>query len=97
MKCILSMVIGLLLAVTSANAQDSRFYLRGDIGLVLGTPSVETDTDPGSGGLGFATVTNSQEDDYTGNGTFNGASAPTTYDRADLKVHTIMLGLRDQL
>ena len=37
----------LLLAASVANAQDSRFYLRGDIGLVLGTPSVETDTDPG--------------------------------------------------
>lgn len=238
MKCI-ALAAGLLLAaVTTANAQTSRFYLRGDIGLVLGTPSVETDTDPGSaiaslgattinstfgtgmmfdagvgfrafpflrlegtigyipslafkgnfgntpssttqstvsalvglatanldiagftsrlpgglqpfvlGGLGFATVTNGQEDDYTNgvdfNGSiggatrtnlawtvgggigvpiddrltldiiyrwlvlgerrtgstlsFNGASAPTTPDRADLRVHTIMLGLRYQL
>jgi len=46
MKCIA--LAGLLLAATTANAQTSRFYLRGDIGLALGTPSVETDTDPGS-------------------------------------------------
>jgi opacity protein-like surface antigen len=241
MKCI-ALAAGLLLAATAANAQDGRpggrFYLRGDLGLVLGTPSVETDTDPGSpidslgpttingtfgtgmmldagvgfracpflrlegtigyipslafkgnfgstpagytqgtvsalvglatanvditaftgrlpggvqpfvlGGLGFATVTNSQEDDYAANGafngsisgttqtnlawtvgggvgvpvddrltldityrwldlgerkvgptlSFNGATTPTTYDRADLRVHTIMLGLRYQL
>jgi len=238
MKCI-ALAAGLLLAVvTTATAQTSRFYLRGDIGLALGTPSVETDTDPGSaiaslgpttingnfgtgmmfdggvgfrafpflrlegtigyipslafkgnfgntpssttqgtvsalvglatanvdiagftgrlpgglqpfvlGGLGFATVTNGQEDDYTNGVTFNGsisgatqtnlawtvgggvgipiddrltldityrwlvlgerrtgstlsfngASAPTTPDRADLRVHTIMLGLRYQL
>jgi opacity protein-like surface antigen len=243
MKCI-ALAAGLLLAVvTTANAQTSndlasRFYLRGDIGLALGTPSVETDTDPGSaiaslgpttingtsgtgmmfdggvgfrafpflrlegtigyipslafkgnfgntpgvttqstvsalvglatanldiaaltgrlpggvqpivlGGLGFATVTNSAEDDYTPVGAFNGsisgatqtnlawtvgggvgipiddrltldityrwlalgerrtgstlsftgASAPTTPDRADLRLHTIMLGLRYQL
>ena len=99
------------------------------------------------GGLGFATITNGQEDDYANgvafNGSisgatqtnlawtvgggvgipvadrltldvtyrwldlgerrtgslllFNGASAPTTPDRADLRVHTIMLGLRYQL
>jgi opacity protein-like surface antigen len=99
------------------------------------------------GGLGFATVTNGQEDDYANgvafNGSisgatqtnlawtvgggvgvpvadrltvdltyrwldlgerrtgssllFNGASAPTTPDRADLRVHTIMVGLRYQL
>jgi opacity protein-like surface antigen len=227
-----------LAAAHAANAQSSRFYLRGDLGLVLGTPAVETDVDPGSaiaslgpttingtygtgmmfdagagfrafpflrlegtigyipslafkgnfgntpaaytqgtvsalvglatanvdiagftgplpggvqpfvlGGLGFATVTNSREDDYFGNGLyigsisgstqtnlawtvgggvgipiydrltfdltyrwlnlgerkvgptllFNGATAPTTYDRADLRVHSIMVGLRYQL
>lgn len=237
MKCI-AIAAGLLLAATAAHAQTSRFYLRGDIGLALGTPSVETDTDPGSaiaslgpttinsnfgtgvmfdagvgfqafsflrlegtigyvpslafkgnfgnnpatstqstvsalvglatanvdiaaftgrlpggvqpfvlGGLGFATVTNGQEDDYANgvafNGSisgatqtnfawtvgggvgipvadrltldvtyrwlnlgerrtgsallFNGTSTPTTPDRADLRVHTIMLGLRYQL
>lgn len=237
MKCI-AIAASLVLAVHAAAAQTSRFYLRGDLGLALGTPSVETDTDPGSaiaslgsttingtfgtgvmfdagvgfrafpflrlegtigyipslavkgnfgntpaaytqgtvsalvglatanlditaftgrlpgglqpfvlGGLGFATVTNSQEDDYTGSGAFNGsisgstqtnlawtvgggvgvpldarltldiayrwldlgerkvgpnllfngASFPSTYDRADLRVHTIMLGLRYQL
>ena len=237
MKCI-AIAAGLLLAATAAHAQTSRFYLRGDIGLALGTPSVETDTDPGSaiaslgpttingnfgtgmmfdagvglqafpflrlegtigyipslafkgnfgnnpstssqstvsalvglatanvdiaaftgrlpgglqpfvlGGLGFATVTNGQEDDYANgvafNGSisgatqtnlawtvgggvgipiadrlmvdltyrwlnlgerrtgsallFNGRSTPTTPDRADLRVHAIMLGLRYQL
>jgi opacity protein-like surface antigen len=237
MKCI-AIAAGLLLAATAADAQTSRFYLRGDIGLALGTPSVETDTDPGSaiaslgpttingnvgtgmmfdagvgfqpfsflrlegtigyipslafkgnfgnnpsgtaqgtvsalvglatanidiaaftgrlpggvqpfvlGGLGFATVTNGQEDDYANgvafNGSisgatqtnlawtigggvgipvadrltldvtyrwlnlgerrtgsfllFNGQSAPTTPDRADLRVHSVMLGLRYQL
>ncbi len=225
-------------ASAQSSGQSSRFYLRGDLGLVLGTPAVETDTAPGSasaslgpttingnsgtgmmfdagvgfhafsflrlegtigyipslafkgnfgntpaattrgtvsalvglaaanidiaaftgrlpgglqpfvlGGLGFATVTNSQEDDYSGNGVyngsisgstqtnlawtvgggvgvpilerltldltyrwlnlgerrtgsailFNGPSGPTTPDRADLRVHTIMLGLRYQL
>lgn len=238
MKCI-AIVAGLLLAAAAAaHAQDSRFYLRGDLGLALGTPSVETDTDPGSpiaslgpttingtfgtgvmfdagvgfrafpflrlegtigyipslafkgnfgntpagyttgavsalaglatanldiaalsgplpgglqpfvlGSVGFATVTNGPEDGFLGNGTFNntfsgatqtnlawavgggigipvaerltldvtyrwlnlgerkigptlsftGGSAPLTYDRADLRVHTIMLGLRYQL
>ena len=99
------------------------------------------------GGLGFATLTNSREDDYANgvayNGSisgatqtnlawtvgggigfpvtdrltldvayrwldlgerkvgptlsFNGLSAPSTQDRSDLRVHTIMLGLRYQL
>jgi len=48
MKCILSVAIGLALAIPGANAQTSRFYLRGDLGLALGTPSVETDTNPAS-------------------------------------------------
>lgn len=74
-----------LFAVHGAEAQSSRFYLRGDLALVLGTPAVETDTDPGSAiaSLGPTTI--------------NGASALTTPDRADLRVHTIMLGLRYQL
>ncbi|HEY4169581.1 MAG TPA: outer membrane beta-barrel protein [Reyranella sp.] len=235
---VLIFVAAFALAAHAANAQTSRFYLRGDLGLVLGTPAVETDVDPGSaiaslgpttingtygtgmmfdagvgfrafpflrlegtigylpslafkgnfgntpsgttqstlsalvglatanvdltaftgrlpgglqpfvlGGLGFAAITNSREDDYTNgvayNGSisgatqtnlawtvgggvgvpvtdrltldvayrwldlgerrlgptlsFNGATAPTTYDRADLRVHTIMVGLRYQL
>ena len=235
---VLLFVAAFALAAHAAHAQTSRFYLRGDLGLVLGTPAVETDVDPGSavaslgpttingnygtgmmfdagvgfraspslrlegtiahlpslafkgnfgnnpagttqstvsalvglatanvdltaftghlpgglqpfvlGGLGFATVTNGQEDDYANgvafNGSisgatrtnlawtvgggvgipiadrlmvdltyrwldlgerrtgsallFNGASAPTTPDRADLRVQTIMLGLRYQL
>lgn len=237
MKCI-AIAAGLLLAAHAAAAQTSRFYIRGDVGLALGTPSVETDTDPGSpiaslgpttingtfgtgvmfdagvgfrafpflrlegtigylpslafkgnfgnnpsgttqgtvsalvglatanidiaaftgrlpgglqpfvlGGVGFATVTNSPEDDYANgvafNGSFSGStqtnlawtvgggvgipvadrltldvtyrwldlgerrvgptlsftggSFPLTQDRADLRVHTIMLGLRYQL
>jgi opacity protein-like surface antigen len=235
---VLLFVAAFALAAHAANAQTSRFYLRGDLGVVLGTPAVETDTDPGSaiaslgpttingnygtgmmfdagvgfrafpflrlegtigyipslafkgnfgntpsgvtqstvsalvglatadidltaftgrlpgglqpfllGGLGFATLTNSREDDYANgvvyNGSisgatetnlawtvgggvgiplaerltldityrwldlgerkvgptlsFNGASAPSTQDRSDLRVHTIMLGLRYQL
>jgi len=235
---VLAFAAAFALVGSAASAQSSRFYLRGDLGLVLGTPAVETDVDPGSavaslgpttingtygtgmmfdagvgfrafsflrlegtigylpslafkgnfgntpaaytqgtvsalvglasanvdiaaltgrlpggvqpfvlGGLGFATVTNSREDDYSGKGvfngsisgstqtnlawtvgggvgipiddgltldltyrwlvlgerrtgstlSFNGASAPTTPDRADLRVHTIMLGLRYQL
>lgn len=235
---VLLFAMAFLFAVHGAEAQSSRFYLRGDLALVLGAPAVETDTDPGSaiaslgpttingnygtgmmfdagvgfrafpflrlegtigylpslafkgnfgnnpsattqgtasaliglatanvditaftgrlpggvqpfvlGGLGFATVTNGQEDDYANgvafNGSisgatqtnlawtvgggagipvadrltvdltyrwldlgerrtgssllFNGASVPTTPDRADLRVHTIMLGLRYQL
>jgi opacity protein-like surface antigen len=227
-----------VLTAQAAAAQSSRFYLRGDLGVVLGTPAVETDTDPGSaiaslgpttingshgtalmfdagvgyrafpflrlegtigyipslafkgnfgntpaattqstasalvglatasvdlaaftgrlpgglqpfvlGGVGFATVTNGREDDYANgvvyNGSisgatltnlawtvgggigipldqrltldltyrwldlgerkvgptlsFNGATAPSTQDRSDLRVHTIMLGLRYQL
>jgi opacity protein-like surface antigen len=238
MTRVLLFAMTFLFAVQGAEAQSSRFYLRGDLGLVLGTPAVETDTDPGSalaslgpttingnygtgmmfdagvgfrafpflrlegtigylpslafkgnfgntpsgttqgtvsalvglatanvdisaftgrlpgglqpfvlGGLGFATVNSGQEDDYTNgvafNGSisgatqtnlawtvgggvgipvmdrltldltyrwlnlgerrtgssllFNGASAPTTPDRADLRVHTIMVGLRYQL
>jgi opacity protein-like surface antigen len=239
MKCIVAITMGLLFAAGAAQAQTSRFYLRGDLGLALGTPSVETDTDPGStiaslgpttingtfgtgmmfdagvgfrafpflrlegtigylpslafkgnfgsnpagytqgtvsalvglatanvdiadvtgrlpgglqpfvlGGVGFASVTNGQEDDYAAGGAFNGSisgatqtnlawtigggvgiplddrltldiayrwlnlgerrvgstlfvpgagSFPTTPDRADLRVHTIMLGLRYQL
>jgi opacity protein-like surface antigen len=238
MTRVLLFAMALLFAAQGADAQSSRFYLRGDLGLVLGTPAVETDVDPGSaiaslgpttingtygtgmmfdagvgfralpflrlegtigylpslafkgnfgntpsattqgtvsalvglatanvdlsaftgrlpggiqpfllGGLGVATVTNSPEYDYTNgvafNGSisgatqtnlawtvgggvgipvtdrlmldvayrwldlgerrvgptlsFNGATAPTTYDRADLRVHTIMVGLRYQL
>ncbi len=235
---VLLFVAAFALAAHAANAQTSRFYLRGDIGLVLGTSAVETDVDPGSpiaslgpttingnygtgmmfdagvgfrafpflrlegtmgylpslafkgnfgnnpsgttqatvsalvglatanvdltaftgrlpggvqpfvlGGLGFATLTNSREDDYANgviyNGAisgatetnlawtvgggigipvtdrltidvayrwldlgerkvgptliFNGVSTPSTQDRSDLRVHTIMLGLRYQL
>lgn len=235
---VLLLAAAFALVAHAASAQASRFYLRGDLGLVLGTPAVETDTDPGSAiaslgpttingnhgtgmmfdagvgfrafpflrlegtigyipslafkgnfgnapaattrgtvsalvglatadadisaftgrlpggiqpfvlaGLGFATVANGQEDDYTAIGAyngsisgatqtnlawtigggvgiplaerltldltyrwlnlgerrtgssllFNGTSAPTTPDRADLRVHTIMLGLRYQL
>jgi opacity protein-like surface antigen len=236
MTRVLLFAMALLLA-DAAHAQSSRFYLRGDLGLVLGTPAVETDVDPGSaiaslgattingnygtgmmfdagvgfrafpflrlegtigylpslsfkgnfgntpaattqgsvsalvglasanldiaaftgrlpgglqpfvmGGLGFATVTSRQEDDFF-NGAYNGSitgatqtnlawtvgggvgipvmdrltldvtyrwldlgerrvgpalllngtSTPTTYDRADLRVHTILVGLRYQL
>jgi opacity protein-like surface antigen len=48
MKCIVALAVGLLLAANTADAQTSRFYVRGDLGLALGTPSVETDTNPGS-------------------------------------------------
>jgi len=235
---VLAFAAAFALVGSAASAQSSRFYLRGDLGLVLGTPAVETDVDPGSavaslgpttingtygtgmmfdagvgfrafsflrlegtigylpslafkgnfgntpaaytqgtvsalvglasanvdiaaltgrlpggvqpfvlGGLGFATVTNSREDDYSGNGVFNGsisgstqtnlawtvgggigipvydrltldltyhwlnlgerkvgptllfngATALTTYDRADLRAHSLMVGLRYQL
>jgi opacity protein-like surface antigen len=235
---VLFLTAAFALANHAASAQSSRFYLRGDLGLALGTPSVETDVDPGSaiaslgpstingtfgtgmmfdagvgfrafpflrlegtigylpslafkgnfgntpaattqgtvsalvglatadidiaaftgrlpgglqpfvlGGIGFATVTNGQEDDYTRIGAYNGSisgatqtnlawtvgggigipivdrltldltyrwlvlgerrvgptllsngtSSPSTYDRADLRVHTIMIGLRYQL
>jgi opacity protein-like surface antigen len=237
MTRVLLFAMAFLFAAQGAEAQSSRFYLRGDLGLVLGTPAVETDTDPGSaiaslgpttingnygtgmmfdagvgfrafpflrlegtigylpslsfkgnfgnvpaattqgsvsalvglasadvditaftgrlpgglqpfvmGGLGFATVTSRQEDDFfngiyngsisgatqtnlawtVGGGVgiavmdrltldvtyrwldlgerkvgstllFNSATAPTTPDRADLRVHTIMVGLRYQL
>lgn len=48
MKCIVAVAAGLVLAANAAVAQSSRFYIRGDLGLALGTPSPETDTDPGS-------------------------------------------------
>ena len=48
MTRVLLFAMAFLFAAQGAEAQSSRFYLRGDLGLVLGTPAVETDTDPGS-------------------------------------------------
>jgi len=45
---VLLFAMAFLFAAQGAEAQSSRFYLRGDLALVLGTPAVETDTDPGS-------------------------------------------------
>jgi opacity protein-like surface antigen len=57
MARVLLFAMALLLA-NAAHAQSSRFYLRGDLGLALGTPAVETDVDPGSAiaSLGTDTV-----------------------------------------
>ena len=48
MSRVLFVAAVLVLTAQAAGAQSNRFYLRGDLGLVLGTPAVETDTDPGS-------------------------------------------------
>jgi opacity protein-like surface antigen len=48
MKYIVAVAVGVLLAASSAGAQTSRFYVRGDLGLALGTSSAETDTNPNS-------------------------------------------------
>jgi opacity protein-like surface antigen len=48
MKRSLALAAGIILLGQSAFAEPSRLYLRGDLGLVLGMSSAETDTDPGS-------------------------------------------------
>ena len=72
------------LAAHAANAQASRFYLRGDLGPVLGTPAVETDTDPGSAlpSLGPTTINGNygagQEVDYASGVAYNGSISGAT-------------------
>ena len=48
MARVLLFVAAFLFVSDAATAQSSRLYVRGDLGLALGTPSVETDTNPGS-------------------------------------------------
>jgi opacity protein-like surface antigen len=48
MARVLLFAAAFLFVADAATAQSSRFYVRGDLGLALGTPSVETDTNPGS-------------------------------------------------
>lgn len=58
MKRILAVAAGMVLLCHPAVAEPGPFYLRGDVGIALGTASNESDTDPGSpiASLGPSTI-----------------------------------------